>query len=133
MLDINAIYERKIEFYDKQVNIPNSVNSFNGRFDFRDHDNIPEVFHEFLIRYFAESRLHRLSLMKINELLNSIWQGPGSLKLIFMLQKELIESGRPIKFESRAKKIKDELDTLFDSDPPDADPYLFDLDLVNET
>jgi len=92
--------ESTIEFYNnpKYLEDPFHPNGFNGTFNFSAHDLIPSVFHGFLQRYFGQYRIRRVPLEKINQVMNDIWEGPGSLEKIFRLEEELRVSGKDVKF-----------------------------------
>ena len=69
---------------------PFSVNGFAGTFAFSDHSRIPEPHVEFLLEYFrsrlGETRkghIKAIPLEEINEIMNEVWDGPGSvIKLV---------------------------------------------------
>ena len=92
--------ESTIEFYNnpKYLEDPFHPNGFNGTFKFSAHDLIPSVFHGFLQRYFGQYKIRRVPLEKINQVMNDVWEGPGSLEKIFRLEEELRASGKDIKF-----------------------------------
>ena len=80
---------------------PNTINGFNGTFAFTDHLLIPQGITEFLLEYFhkkcfkktAISRyrhhINAVELDEINELMNEIWDGPGSMNKIATLTNEM--------------------------------------------
>ena len=92
--------ESTIEFYNnpKFLEDPFHPNGFKGTFQFSAHDLIPSVFHGFLQRYFGQYKIRRVPLEKINQVMNEVWEGPGSLEKIFRLEEELRASGKDIKF-----------------------------------
>ena len=92
--------ESTIEFYNnpKYLEDPFHPNGFNGTFQFSAHELIPSVFHGFLQRYFGQYKIRRVPLEKINQVMNDVWEGPGSLEKIFRLEEELRASGKDIKF-----------------------------------
>ena len=108
----------KISFYNTQIDVPHSVNGFKGTWNISDHSLIPGVFNDFLLRYFQVNRLSRIPLVKINKLLNEVWEGPGSLEKIFRMEYEL-RGTNDIKFPARPKTKEDdetaeeELDDVF--------------------
>jgi|TARA_B110000240_G_scaffold19456_1_gene19783 hypothetical protein len=113
---LHSCVEDKIAFYNQTrfVENPNHPNGFNGTFAFTSVSKIPEVFHAFLQRHFGQYRIRRLPVDKINELLNELWEGPGSLEKIFLLEKELMLSGKDVKFTAadlaimKSKKAEEE-------------------------
>jgi hypothetical protein len=74
---------------------PFSVNGFAGTFAFSDHSRIPEPHVEFLLEYFrkqlGETRkghIKVIPLEDINEVMNEVWDGPGSvIKLVNLTYK----------------------------------------------
>ena len=118
MLDSNV--ESKISFYSQPrfVDDPFHPAGFKGTFAFSDHNLIPEIFFDFLQRHFGQYKIRRIPLDKINEILNELWEGPGSLEKIFRLAEEMKASGKEIKFTAadiasiKAKKDEDEEDNL---------------------
>ena len=90
--------ENKIEFYSRPEFVDNPYHpaGFKGTFAFSDHSLIPDVFVGFLMRHFGRMRLKRVPISEINDLLNSVWDGPGSLEKIFRLEAELAASGKDI-------------------------------------
>jgi len=112
--------DSKIEFYNnpKFTENPFHPNGFKGTWNFSSHELIPEVFQGFLQRYFGQYKIRRIPLEKINDILNEIWEGPGSLKKVFELEHELKLSGKEVKFTTadvaaiKAKRDSDEDDIL---------------------
>ena len=75
---------------------PFSVNGFAGTFAFSDHSRIPEPHVEFLLEYFrkqlGETRkghIKVIPLEDINEVMNEVWDGPGSVIKLVNLTYEL--------------------------------------------
>ena len=97
MLDIQEIMEDRIAYYAKDVDTPWYVNGFNGTFAITDHRRIPEVFLGFLQRHFGVIRLSRIKIEKINEALNEIWEGPGSVEHVLRKEMEYRHSGKDVK------------------------------------
>lgn len=124
MLDMNKIMEEKIAFYNQPtfVENPRHPAGFRGTWAFSDHSLIPDVLFGFLQRHFGMMRLRRISLDKINELMNEVWEGPGSLEKIFRLEQEMRDSGKTIRIMPsdvgvKVKTVKndeDEVDELPD-------------------
>ena len=108
-MNIDSFVESKIKFYEQEIDNPNAVNGFNGTWAISDHAKLPEVFFGFVQRYFNVSRIKRVPIEEINTLLNSLWEGPGSLEKILRLENELYITGKDIKLEP-VDKIKDRKD-----------------------
>jgi|TARA_B110000305_G_scaffold236122_1_gene296956 hypothetical protein len=75
---------------------PFGVNGFNGTFAFSDHSLIPEPHVEFLLEYFRKrlgegrkNHLNVIPLEDINEIMNEVWEGPGSVIKLVNLTYEL--------------------------------------------
>jgi len=92
MLDTKAILEDRISYWNKDMERPNSINNFDGTFQISDHTRIHEVFIEFIMYSFKTARIRRVPIEDINELLNEVWEGPGSVEKILRLTHELRQS-----------------------------------------
>lgn len=92
MLDTKAILEDRISYWNKDMERPNSINNFDGTFQISDHTRIHEVFIEFIMYSFKTARIRRVPIEDINELLNEVWEGPGSVEKILRLTYELGQS-----------------------------------------
>ena len=116
--------EDKVAYYLRPEHVANPyhISGFNGTFAFSSHDLIPDVFYGFIQRYFGSYRIRRVPLDKINEVLNDLWEGPGSIEKILRLEHEMQMSGKDIKFTAadiaavKAKKDTDEDDELLARD-----------------
>ena len=80
-----------IKFYwnRQPTDQPWLLNGFNGTWAFSDHRRIPQALLEFLLEYYrnrlGDMRKHHIKsieLDEINELMNEIWDGPGSMAKI---------------------------------------------------
>jgi hypothetical protein len=116
MFDEVKSVENKIEFYKRDIDNPNSVNGFQGTWKFTDHTLIPDTLFGFITRHFGQAKLRRIPLDKINQLMNEVWEGPGSLEKLFRLELEMRQAGKLIKFDASdfkdLKKIDDEEEEL---------------------
>lgn len=112
MFDEVKAVENRIEFFKRDIDNPNSVNGFRGTWNFSDHTLIPDTLHGFLTRHFGQAKLRRIPLDKINQVMNEVWEGPGSLEKLFRLELEMRQAGKMIKFDARdfVKDKKDEED-----------------------
>jgi hypothetical protein len=112
MFDEAKALETRIEFFKRDIDNPNSVNGFRGTWNFSDHTLIPETLYGFLTRHFGQAKLRRIPLDKINQVMNEVWEGPGSLEKLFRLELEMRQAGKMIKFDARdfAKDKKDDED-----------------------
>jgi hypothetical protein len=106
MFDEATAVENKINFYKKDIDNPYSVNGFRGTWKFSDHTLIPDTLFGFLTRHFAQAKLRRIPLEKINQVMNELWEGPGSLEKLLRLELEMKQSGRLIKFDASDFKDK---------------------------
>ena len=117
MFDEVKSTEDKIEFYKKDIDNPHSVNGFRGTWNFSDHTLIPNTLYGFITRYFGQAKLRRIPLDRINQLMNEVWEGPGSLEKLFRMELEMRQSGKLIKFDAsdfKDIKKKDEEDEELD-------------------
>ena len=80
---------------------PWSLNGFNGTFAYSDHDLIPEPIKEFLIEYFYDrlgemrkGHVKVVPLNEINDLMNKVWDGPGSMPKLVSLMNDMRHSRR---------------------------------------
>jgi hypothetical protein len=120
MLDLDQIVEEKIKFYEKDIDRPFTVNSFNGTWAISSHAGIPETVQGYLQRHFGVMRLSRIKIDKINDALNEVWEGPGSLSKLFRLELEMKKQGKDIKImpgDVVKKKYEEEEDTTFNDEP----------------
>lgn len=115
MLDDTKIVQEKIEFYKRDIDNPYAVNGFRGTWKFSDHTLIPDTLFGFLQRYFGQARLRRIPLDRINQIMNEVWEGPGSLEKLFRMELEMRQSGKLIKFDTsdfKDKKKEEEADEI---------------------
>jgi hypothetical protein len=106
MFDEAKSVEDKINFYKQDIDDPHTVNGFRGTWKFSDHTLIPDSLYGFLTRHFAQAKLRRIPLEKINQVMNEVWEGPGSLEKLLRLELEMKQSGRLIKFDASDFKDK---------------------------
>ncbi len=93
--------EHRNKFWERQpTNDPQTINGFKGTFAFTDHLLIPQGITEFLLEHFhkqcfkaagraKKNHISAIELDEINELMNEIWEGPGSMTKISYLTNEL--------------------------------------------
>ena len=115
MLDIQGITQDRIDRLSKDFDNPYSVNGFSGTWSITDHRRIPEVLIGFLQHYFGQYKVRRVPLDKINEVLNDIWEGPGSLAKVLNAELEMKLAGKDVKFTAAdiaATKNYEEDDSL---------------------
>jgi|TARA_B110000908_G_scaffold59071_1_gene71721 hypothetical protein len=79
---------------------PMTINGFKGTFAFTDHLLIPQGITEFLLEHFhkqcfkaagreKKNHISAIELDEINELMNEIWEGPGSMTKLALLTNEM--------------------------------------------
>ena len=87
--------DRATAYWDSTpTDVPYYLNGFKGTWTFSDYSLIPEPILEFLNEYYRDrlgeirkNNIKVVSLTEINDLLNQVWEGPGSMsKLINMMQ-----------------------------------------------
>jgi hypothetical protein len=118
MFDEVKSTEDKIEFYKRDIDNPHSVNGFRGTWNFSDHTLIPNTLYGFITRYFGQAKLRRIPLDRINQIMNEVWEGPGSLEKLFRMELEMRQSGKLIKFDSNDFKDKKKADEEEEFDIP---------------
>jgi hypothetical protein len=127
MLSTERILKSKIAFYEKDIDKPYTLNNFNGTFAIQSHAGIAEPLRGFLQRHFGVMRLERVKIDLINEALNELWDGPGSLEKILRLEHQYMLEGKEVKImpsDIVKKQASEDDDTVvFDS----SSPGLFDL------
>jgi len=120
MNPITCALEDKIAFYNKPEFVENPAHpaGFKGTFAFSDHDLIPEVFLGFLQRHFGVFRVRKIKLEKINDVLNEVWEGPGSLEKIFRLEYDMYSSNKPVVIlprdiaDLKANQVEDDAESI---------------------
>lgn len=92
-----------LTYWERQpTDNPFYLNGFNGTWNFRDHNLIPGELKNFIMESFhPEEKFKRIPLDAINELMNDVWEGPGSMVKIQKLYQE--------KFAARRAPKKEEL------------------------
>lgn len=80
-----------ISYWERQsTDQPWTLNGFNGTWNFRDHNLIPESLRNFIIESFPKvEKFKRIPLEDINTLMNDVWEGPGSMPKIMNLLVEM--------------------------------------------
>tara|TARA_B100000780_G_C20978025_1_gene390694 strand:+ start:179 stop:589 length:411 start_codon:yes stop_codon:yes gene_type:complete len=75
---------------------PFLLNGFTGTFAFSEHLLIPEALTEFLLEFFRtrlgerrSNHIKAIPLNEINDLLNEVWEGPGSMSKVVRMTYEL--------------------------------------------
>ena len=93
--------KHRTAFWAKQpIDDPNTINGFNGTFAFSEHSRIPQGIVEFLLEHFhkkcfkvanswKKNHIEAIELDEINELMNEIWDGPGSMTKVSDLTNEM--------------------------------------------
>ena len=96
---------------------PNTVNGFAGTWAIKDHALIPQSLMDFLSEsFYGYTRLSRVPLEDINDLLNQVWDGPGSMAKITRIVAE--------KRQNRREALNDTNDPLKGYDTPTVDSNL---------
>ena len=92
----NAGKNSAIRYWESApTKFPHYLNGFNGTWAISDHSRIPEVILEFLLEHFRsrlgevrKGHVKAIPLNEINDLLNEVWEGPGSMvKIVDMTYK----------------------------------------------
>jgi hypothetical protein len=74
-------------YWDRQpTDDPHTLNGFAGTWNFSDHRLIPEPIANYLLEVFHKyDRLSRVPLEDLNNEINNIWEGPGSMGKVIRL------------------------------------------------
>lgn len=96
--------EAKLAHYRANADCPYHPCGFRGTFAFSDHSLIPETYREFLLLSFGVNKISRVSLDRINELMNREWdrEAESPMEHIHRLTVQLRNSSRDIKFDRGA-------------------------------
>jgi len=93
MYNYNSTKQSSVSYWEAQpTDKPWLLNGFKGTFAYSDYSLIPEPILEFLHEYFykqlgelRKNHIKTIKLSQINDLLNEVWDGPGSMpKLVSM-------------------------------------------------
>lgn len=122
-----------IDFWKSQpTDQPWLLNGFRGTWAFSDHELIPGPIREFLVEYFHDrlgemrrGHVRTIPLEEINEVMNKVWEGPGSMPKLYALM-----------FEMRNNRVNradyDKINPLKDYETPTFESDLADNDVDNE-
>ena len=95
---------------EQPIDKPWLVNGFAGTWAFSDHSLIPDVILEFLLESFRDrlgemrkGHIKAIPLSEINDLLNKVWEGPGSMPKIVSLTYDM----RQNRYKMAPKDIAD--------------------------
>lgn len=79
-----------ISYWERQpTDQPHTLNGFNGTWNFSDHNLIPEGLRNFIMEMFPKvEKFKRIPLEDINDLMNDVWEGPGSMPKLMRLMQE---------------------------------------------
>lgn len=80
MMDLQAAKAAQHSYYNSTDYI-HGINQIE-QFEFTDPRAVPELFRNFAVEYFELERYSRVDLEQLNQVLNQLWQGPGSCALI---------------------------------------------------
>lgn len=118
MYDWKAAMESSIAYWETQpTDQPWLVNGFAGTWNITDHKLIPNELCNFLSEsFYSYARFTRIPLEDINNLLNEVWDGPGSMSKIIRLTHE--------KKQARQSLDLDTKDALKGYDTPTVDSNL---------
>ena len=125
MYNYKTATESSVAFWQAQpTDNPGSVNGFKGTWAISDHSLIPSSLHDFIAEtFYGYTRITRIPLEDINNALNEVWEGPGSMVKITKLVHEI----RQMRQDGRM----DEKDPLKGYDTPTVDSQLVASDDVS--
>ena len=126
MYNYKTATESSVAFWQAQpTDNPGSINGFKGTWAITDHGLIPSALQDYIAEtFYGYTRLSRIPLEDINNALNEVWEGPGSMAKIT----ELVYEKRQARQEGR----DDEKDPLKGYDTPTVDSELTVVDNVDE-
>lgn len=113
---MNIFFESKasaIKYWEDQpTDQPWLLNGFKGTWAFSDHSTIPDTINEFLLEHYRDrlgeirkGHVKVIPLNEINDLLNQIWEGPGSMVKLVNLTYDI----RQERYETNPINNKDPL------------------------
>lgn len=83
MLDLHQCKQSNHEFYSRMPTGEDDTNvNCIQQFAFTDTELVPELFRNFAVEHFKLERFRRVDLDKLNQVLNEMWDGPGSAAAI---------------------------------------------------
>ena len=96
MLDYRKVANDRIAQWEAwPTDNPNSVNGFEGEWNISDHSLIPDCVTDFCLeQHPKKDRISQIPLEDINEMLNSVWEGPGSMPKLVALTEQIRELRR---------------------------------------
>jgi hypothetical protein len=98
----NLYYTKKQYWMAQPTDNPSTLNGFRGTFAISDHSLLSDELRSLVeAKWPTVNRFNKIPLADINEFLNSVWEGPGSMPKIV----DLIES---LRAEYRASLVKDD-------------------------
>lgn len=98
MLNVTDPTSITFKFWDNYpTDNPFLLNGFTGTFAFSDHSLIPEELTEFFLEYFrtkikegkSKRNIEQIDLGVLNDLINELWDGPGSMSKIVRMKYKL--------------------------------------------
>lgn len=103
-------------YWDRQpTDKPYELNGFNGTWAFTDHRKVPGGLRDFIMECFPKlMRFSRVDIEKVNELMNDVWEGPGSMSKIARLHNEMRAERQRDPDEEPVKKDKTPVPTIDD-------------------
>lgn len=79
MLDLEKCKQRQHQYWSEDSTVgPNTLNGFAGTFNYTDPARVPELFRNLAVEYFGLERYRSVKLDRLNDLVNELWEGPGS-------------------------------------------------------
>lgn len=113
---MNIFFESKasaIKYWqDQPTDQPWLLNGFKGTWAFSDHSTIPDTINEFLLEHYRDrlgeirkGHVKAIPLNEINDLLNQVWEGPGSMVKLVNLTYDI----RQERYETNPINNKDPL------------------------
>ena len=125
MYNWNTAAELSAKFWEAQpTDNTATINGFAGTFNITDHHLIPSSLVDYLTECFhGYTRLSRVPLEDLNDALNEVWEGPGSMPKVIRATYKLRET--------RRANLDDTKDPLKGYDTPTVDSQLVSNDDVS--
>lgn len=104
MLDYSEMAAKHANYWVNQSPTEDhALDNFNGTWQISDHALVPTAVRNYLVELFTKKeRFSQIPLEDINQALNSVWEGPGSMAKLILLTEQMRQA-RTDPEESRIK------------------------------
>jgi len=104
-----------ISYWENQpTDNPSTLNGFAGTWNFSDHRLVAGPLIDFITEVYdgQQTKFHRIPLEKVNEIMNDVWEGPGSMGKLARLYNQLRKDRFEIREDTEKKDSKWESKTI---------------------